>query len=169
MEAQEFARDLVGAIPKLMANARSLADDAEDARDLVQETLARAWRFRDRFAAGTNLMAWLNRILRNQFFARMRRRKLERLYFADVPHADVVCSPNQEASLILRDLTRALDDLPVETSSAILMVSLEDASYKDVAEASGEKLGTFKSRINRARRRLARAIDEGVSVPNGHA
>ena len=153
-DATAFGRDLVAAAPQLMARARRLTGGPQDAGDLVQETLARAWRFRDRFAAGTNLGAWLNCILRNQHLLGVRRRRMEARYWSRTPEPEFISRPSQEPSAMLHDLARAVQALPEAMGLALIRVAAEGDSYDEAAVRLGTTSGTVKSRVCRARRRL---------------
>jgi RNA polymerase sigma-70 factor, ECF subfamily len=149
------ADELRAAIPSLRAFAMSLCGNRDYADDLVQDTLVRAWAKMDRFEAGTNLHAWLFTILRNHFHSEYRKRKRE-VEDADGSYADRLCSiPDQEARLDLEDFQRALMMLSADQREALLLVSVEGFSYEEAAEICGCVLGTLKSRVNRARTRLA--------------
>ncbi len=154
--------------PALRAFAWSLARNPADADDLVQETLAKAWSNRDRFEPGTNLRAWLFTILRNSWYSTAARRRRE-VADEDGRHAALLTAEgNQEWSVELEALRVALDDLPPTHREAIVLVGAAGLSYEEAAEIAGCALGTIKSRVNRARNRLAEALeipraDEGGS------
>ncbi|KAA2233154.1 sigma-70 family RNA polymerase sigma factor [Salinarimonas soli] len=147
--------ELVAFLPSLRAFAISLCGNPDVADDLVQDTVERAWRARDRFEPGTNVHAWLFTILRNAFLSRCRKAGRE----IDDPegiHAGRIATPAaQEAWLDLADLRRALAELSVELREAILLVGAEGLSYQEAAEIMGCPLGTAKSRVCRARAHLA--------------
>jgi RNA polymerase sigma-70 factor (ECF subfamily) len=155
----EWRDDIVRLLPSLRAFAWSLARNGSDADDLVQETLIKAWGNRDKFTPGTNLRAWLFTILRNTWYTTVGKRRRE------VPDEDghfaemLTAQPNQEWTCELTSLKAALDDLPPDHREAIVMVGAAGLSYEEAAEISGCALGTIKSRVNRARNRLARVLD----------
>jgi RNA polymerase sigma-70 factor, ECF subfamily len=152
------ADELRAAIPNLRAFAMSLCGNRDHADDLVQDTLMRAWAKMDRFEASTNLHAWLFTILRNHFHSEYRKRKRE-VEDADGIYAGRLCSiPDQEVRLDLEDLQRALMKLSADQREALLLVSVEGFSYEQAAEICGCVLGTIKSRVNRARTRLAELL-----------
>lgn len=152
-------------IPSLRAFAWSLARNGADADDLVQETLTKAWTYRDRFEPGTNLRAWLFTILRNSWYSAVAKRSRE-VADEDGHHAArLTAEGSQEWTVELSALRLALDDLPPEHREAIVMVGAAGLSYEEAAEIAGCALGTIKSRVNRARNRLAEAMD----MPRGAA
>jgi RNA polymerase sigma-70 factor (ECF subfamily) len=145
--------------PALRAFAWSLARNPADADDLVQETLTKAWSSRDRFEPGTNLRAWLFTILRNSWYSTLARRRRE-VEDEDGRHAArLIAEGNQEWSVELEALRAALDDLPPTHREAIVLVGAAGLSYEEAAEIAGCALGTIKSRVNRARARLAEALE----------
>jgi RNA polymerase sigma-70 factor (ECF subfamily) len=149
------ADELRAAIPTLRAFAMSLCGNRDYADDLVQDTLVRAWAKMDRFQAGTNLHAWLATILRNHFYNEYWKRARE-VEDADGSCAGRLCSiPDQEARLDLEDFQRALMTLSADQWEALLLVTVEGFSYEEAAKICGCVLGTLKSRVNRARIRLA--------------
>jgi RNA polymerase sigma-70 factor (ECF subfamily) len=158
-DTPQFDRDLVAAGPKLLAAARWLTRNPDEADDLVQETLVRAWRFRERFAPGTNILAWLKSILRNQHLAGLRRRRLEQRYFQHVPGADQACGAGQVASLELKEVAAAVGALENRAAAAIVMVGVQGCSYEEAATALGDTPAAFKSRLNRARRHVRAEVD----------
>ena len=156
MPAPSFTADeLRAAIPCLRAFAMSLCGNRDYADDLVQDALTRAWAKMDRFQAGTNLHAWLFTILRHAFYSDRRKRRRE-IEDADGSHASRLTTiPGQESRLDLEDFQRALMKLPADQREALLLVGAEGLSYEEAAEICGCVLGTLKSRVNRARTRLA--------------
>lgn len=150
---------VIGQIPSLRAFAWSLSRNPADADDLVQETLTKAWTHRDKFTPGTNLRAWLFTILRNTWYTAVTKRRRE-VPDEDGHHAAGLTSPaSQEWTVELNTLQAALNTLPAEHREALVMVGGAGLSYEEAAEISGCALGTIKSRVNRARNRLARVMD----------
>lgn len=147
--------DLVAQIGSLRAFAVSLCGDRERADDLVQETLFKAWNHLDSFEEGTNLKAWLFTILRNTYFSERRRRKRE-VEDVDGSYAARLSSrPEQHGHMDMRDFQEALSGLPDDQREALVLVGAAGFSYEEAAVISGCAIGTIKSRVNRARRRLA--------------
>jgi RNA polymerase sigma-70 factor (ECF subfamily) len=147
--------DLIASIPKLRAFAISLSGNADRADDLVQETLVRAWSHLDSFVEGSNLGAWLFTILRNTYFSDFRKRRRE---VADVDGEIVgrlAVAPGQNAHMDLLDFRAALARLPADQREALILIGAAGHSYQDAATICGCAVGTIKSRVNRARRRLA--------------
>ena len=162
MNIEPALRDaLLAATPNLRAFAISLSNDRSRADDLVQDTLVRAWANIDRFERGTNLNAWLFTILRNLFHSEYRKRKRE-VEDADGSYAArLATAPEQNARLDFEDLRLALAKLSSDQREAVLLVGAEGFSYEEAAQICGTAVGTIKSRVNRARTRLAElmAID----------
>ena len=153
---------MLAAIPQLRTFAISLCRDREYADDLVQETLLRACDNIARFEPDTNMTAWLITILRHQFYAEYRKRRRE---VADVDgiYADtLVTQPAQLACTEYGELRKALDKLPGEMRDAIVLIAGSGASYDEAARICGCAVGTIKSRVHRARTRLA----EMLSISN---
>jgi RNA polymerase sigma-70 factor (ECF subfamily) len=150
--------DLLAAIPSLRAFVISLKDDPIQADDLVQETILRAWANSDRFQTGTNLHAWLFTILRNVFLSQYRKRRRE-VEDVDGSYAGTLISlPHQQVHLDFEDMRAALSRLRVEQREALLLVAAQGMSYEEAAEVCGVAVGTVKSRVNRARHRLAELL-----------
>jgi RNA polymerase sigma-70 factor (ECF subfamily) len=139
----------------LRAFAVSLCGDKERADDLVQETLFKAWNHFDSFQEGTNLKAWLFTILRNTYFSERRKRKRE-VEDADGSYAAQLASPpEQQAHMDMEDFRAVLARLPDDQREALILVGAAGFSYEEAANISGCPVGTIKSRVNRARGRLA--------------
>jgi RNA polymerase sigma-70 factor (ECF subfamily) len=154
MSTSSFSQSLTELIPPLRAFARSLCGDASRADDLVQEALLKAWNHRDQYQPGTNLRAWLFTILRNQFYSEIRHRKFEVADPDGLATAKLAVKPAHDVNLHLRDLQRALDELPDDQREALLLVTASGLSYEEAAEVCECAVGTIKSRISRARDRL---------------
>jgi RNA polymerase sigma-70 factor (ECF subfamily) len=147
--------DLIAAIPSLRAFAVSLTGHHDRADDLVQDTIMRAWANLHRFEPGTNLNAWLFTILRNCFHSEYRKRKHE-VEDADGSYAARLRThPDQQSHLDFEDFRVALAMLPLDQREALLLVGAQGMSYEEAAAVCQVALGTIKSRVNRARTRLA--------------
>src|ERR671910_3449307 len=156
MTPEPALRDaLLAAVPSLRAFAISLCGQVDRADDLVQDTLLRALSNLDRFERGTNLNAWLFTILRNLFHSEYRKRRRE-VEDPDGSYAGRLrVQPEQGARLDFEDFRTALAKLPADQREALLLVGASGFSYEDAASIMGCAIGTVKSRVNRARMRLA--------------
>jgi RNA polymerase sigma-70 factor (ECF subfamily) len=150
--------ELLAAVPSLRHFALSLARDSSRADDLVQETLLRAWANIDRFEQGTNLNAWLFTILRNQFHTYHRKRHREVADPDGSYAAHLISIPEQPGRIALSELEVALDRLPPDQREALVLVGIDGLSYDDAANICGVAVGTIKSRVYRARARLAEML-----------
>jgi len=147
--------DLTALIPQVRALARSLCYDRAQADDLAQDALLSAWRHRAAYLPGTNLKAWVFRILRNQFYSDYRRsRRISQLDPEDAAQS-LVATSNPAAALELDDVRRAMSELSDEQREALTLVGVAGLSYEAAAVVCDCALGTVKSRVNRARQRLA--------------
>ncbi len=158
-----FLSQIVPLIPKLRAYAILLTHSTAEADDLVQDTLLRAWRFRDGFSEGTNLKAWLFRILRNQFVSRA---QVDRHITEDVDGqhaARLVSEPDQEFNLRYKELLAGLRLLSDDTRQALLLTTGSGFTYAEAARLCDCPVGTMKSRVNRAREFLANYVDADLS------
>jgi|ERR1700730_12092247 RNA polymerase sigma-70 factor (ECF subfamily) len=146
---------MLGAVPSLRAFAISLSGNVDRADDLVQETLMRAIANIDSFQPGTNMSAWLFTILRNLFRSEYRKRRRE-VEDADGSYADTLKSqPEQGSRLEFNEFRAALDKLPPDQREALILVGASGFSYEEAAAICECAVGTIKSRVNRARTRLA--------------
>lgn len=159
----DLQNDILKSIPHLRAFAISLTGNMDRADDLVQEAILRGLSNLHHFEPGTNVQAWLFTILRNQFHTSYRKSRRE-IEDPDGAMANRLSSlPEQDGHLAVKDLQTALAKLPVEQREALLLVAAEGFSYEEAAQICGAQLGTIKSRINRARARLAELL--GVEEP----
>ncbi len=147
--------DLIPAIPSLRAFAVSVCGNPDRADDLVQETLVKAWSSLESFEEGTNLTAWLFTILRNIYYSEFRKRRREAADPDGEYAAGLVAPDSQESHMEFQDFRAALQKLPLDQREAIILVAASGMSYEEAAEICGCAPGTMKSRVNRARNRLA--------------
>jgi len=142
----------------------SLTGNVDQADDLVQEAMVRGLTYINQFQPGTNIQAWLFTILRNQFHTAFRKRRRE----VEDPEGGIAArravAPEQDPHLDVEDLKGALAQLPVEQREALLLVGAQGFSYEEAAEICGTRIGTIKSRVNRARTRLADLL--GIENPD---
>jgi len=165
-DVPDFQHSLLAAIPHLRAFAIGLCGKADSADDLVQETLVRAWANRAGFQPGTNLTAWLYTILRNVFYTEYRKRRHE-VADTDGQYAAMQAHrPLQESHIAFQEFRVALAKLPDDQREALLLVGSSGLSYEEAAQICGCALGTMKSRVYRARVRLAAMLS--VNTPELH-
>ena len=157
-ESPSFKRELLATLPSLRAFAVSLSGRHDRADDLVQDTMMKAWAKQDSYQMGTNIKAWLFTILRNEFYTVFRKRKREVEDADGIIAANVGVHPEQDGHMDLTDMQQALGHLPVDQREALLLVSASDMSYEEAAVICGVAVGTIKSRVNRARARLAELL-----------
>lgn len=158
-DLSSFRQELLAVVPNLRAFAMSLIGSSDKADDLVQETLMKAWAKQSSFERGTNLKAWLFTILRNEFYTQMRKRGRE-VSDADGIHAAKMAGhPEQFGHLDLQDFRKALERLPSDQKEAIILVGGSGFSYEEAAEICDCAIGTIKSRVSRARARLAELMN----------
>jgi len=148
-------------LPRLRRYARALAGNREDADDLVQDTLERAWTKADRWRGVSDMRAWLFSMMHNLYVDGVRRPKLSTVTM-DEDTPEVPLAPTQGDRLAVLDLQAALDLLPVEQKEVLLLVALEDMAYAYVALTLGIPIGTVMSLLSRGRERL-RGVMEGRS------
>src|SRR3954467_7113132 len=146
------AERLVDLIPRLRRYARALVGDRASADDLVQDTLERAWAKLHLYRRGTDLRAWLFTVMHNVHVNKVRAARSTDTLDDDMP--ELAMRAPQTDALVVRDLDRAIALLPAEQRAVLLLVTLEDLSYEDVARTLGVPMGTVMSRLSRAREKL---------------
>jgi RNA polymerase sigma-70 factor (ECF subfamily) len=152
---ESVRKAVLGAVPSLRAFAISLCGNVDRADDLVQETLLRALANIDSFQPGTNMSAWLFTILRNHFRSEYRKRRRE-VEDGEGHYADTLKSqPDQIGQVEFREFREALSQLPSDQREALVLVGASGFSYEEAAHICDCAVGTIKSRVNRARTRLA--------------
>ncbi len=176
---KEFEKASLEHLDALYAAALKLTRNQADAEELVQDTYVKAFKNASKFEWGTNIKAWLFRIQTNTFINDYRHKGHERRYLeraADEPIYDEVLdrearafASNPEAHAFSRfferDLERALDELPEDFRTVVVLADLEGFAYKEVAEMLGCPIGTVMSRLHRGRKLLQRElIDYAVAA-----
>ncbi len=159
MNVDPALRDqILAAIPSLRAFAISLSGNVDRADDLVQETILRALANIHSFQPGTNMPAWLFTILRNLFRSEYRKRRRE-VEDVDGSFAETLRSnPDQIGRVEFQEFRQALAQLPAEQREALILVGASGFSYEEAADICECAVGTIKSRVNRARSRLAKLL-----------
>ena len=166
-ENDQFTSEALGLLDALYGMALRLTRDSDRAQDLVQDTYLKAFRARHRFAAGTNLKAWLFTILQNTWRNRQRDRARARVEFdsevveeaADGASAPLTSAAESPETLLLRasfnsELKRALEALPEAFREAVWLRDVEELSYQEIADVLSIPIGTVMSRIARGRKQL---------------
>ncbi len=167
-EVSDPKADLLAAIPRLRAFALSLCGNTDRADDLVQQALVKAWGSMASFEPGSNMAAWLYTILRNEFYSEFRKRRHE------VPDSDGVFAarlasyPTQEGHMEFQDFRAALFQLADDHREALILIGASGMSYEEAAQLCGCAVGTMKSRVHRARVKLAELLSVGSSGPIGN-
>jgi RNA polymerase sigma-70 factor (ECF subfamily) len=170
---RRFEAEALPLLPGMHAAARHLTRNASDAEDLVQEAYLRAYRGFARFQPGTNLRAWLHRILMNTFINHYhKRRRLPELLLGEgTDHASLGGrtverdpAPSAEdlvlASLPDAAVQQALASLPAQFRVAVLLADVQGCSYKEIAKLAGVPIGTVMSRLHRGRRALSKQLGQ---------
>ena len=168
---KRFEAEAMPLLPGLYSAAYRLTRNAADAEDLVQETYLRAFRSFHQFQPGTNLKAWLYRILTNTFINSYRKRQREPQTVSDdeiedwylySKMSDEGFEPSAETAVLEslpdEDVQEALSSLPEQFRIAVLLADVEGFSYKEIAEITGVPIGTVMSRLHRGRKALEKRL-----------
>ncbi len=162
---QDFSAGIERLLPALQGYARKLTRDPDAGEDLVQDTLTRAWAARAQFRVGTNLGAWLFRILRNGHLSNRRRAWRQQQLDPTADEDLLPVAADQETALLFADLHRALADLPSGHRDALLLVTQEGLTYDEAAVTLGIAGGTVRSRVSRARTAITAFLDGQRHAP----
>ena len=168
----EFETLALKHLDPLYSAALRLTKNDRDAEDLVQDTFLRAYRFFDKFERGTNMKAWLFKILTNTFINRYRRSTKERNIvegsereavherFVSREATEYAANPEQFFfdRLLSDDVLKAVDSLPIDFRLVVILADLQEFSYKEIAEILDVPVGTVMSRLYRGRRLLQKAL-----------
>ena len=171
-----FESEVLPHLDAMHRTAMRLTRNPSDADDLVQDAVVKAYRFFDSYEQGTNIRAWLLKILSNVFFSKYKRSTREGSVAALAstdPVADgwisqASISPSREPErlaerpLVEAEVSRVLDEVSEDFRTVLVLVDIEGLTYREVAEAMGCPIGTVMSRLHRARRAVAQKL--GVTV-----
>src|SRR5437763_15545529 len=161
-----FSERLVATLPRLRRFARGLAGSASEADDLVQAACERALAREHQFQEGTRFDSWMFRIVQTIWIDQLRAREV-RKEGGDVEDERLgsdAAVRSVEARLALAEVRRAVDRLPTDQRTVLMLVTVEGLSYKEAAEVAGVPVGTIMSRRARARIALQQQLDSGAGV-----
>jgi RNA polymerase sigma-70 factor (ECF subfamily) len=171
---EDFEAGVLAQLDSLYRTALRLTRNQQEAEDLVQETMLKAFRFANTYQRGTNLRAWLFRILNTSAINRYRKQAThpattplpegEEFYLynriRDINGQELSTAAEDEvlSQYLDDDVYQALNDLPINFRMPIILADIEGLSYKEIAQALNIPIGTVMSRISRARRHLQRSL-----------
>jgi RNA polymerase sigma-70 factor, ECF subfamily len=174
--SEDFEAGVLAQLDSLYRTALRLTRNPQEAEDLVQETMLKAFRFADSYQRGTNLRAWLFRILNTSAINRFRKQAThpvttslpegEDFYLynriRDMTGQELNAAAEDEvlSQYLDEDVYRALNNLPLNFRMPVILADIEGLSYKEIAEALQIPIGTVMSRISRARRQLQQSLWE---------
>jgi len=158
---QSGNEDLVALIPQMKSFAKGLCRNATEADDLTQAALENAWRGQNGYTPGTNMRAWVLRIVRNQYFSDKRRSWRVNQLDPEIAETILVDYINPVAALELDDVRRAMDQLNEDQRRALNLVAVVGLAYEEAAVICNCAVGTIKSRVSRARQILTVILAEG--------
>ncbi len=172
--SENFAEGVIAQLDSLYRTALRMTNNQQEAEDLVQETMLKAFRFSNTYQPGTNLRAWLFRILNTSAINRYRRQAThptpvalpegEDFYLykqiRDLSGQELTQGAEEEVlgQYLDEDVYNALNDLPPNFRMPVILADIEGLSYKEIAEALQIPIGTVMSRISRARRQLQKSL-----------
>jgi RNA polymerase sigma-70 factor, ECF subfamily len=168
---ESFEREVIPHLDSIYSMALRLARNPEDANDLLQETVLRAYRFFHQFTPGTNSRAWVLTILFNNFRNGYRKSGREQVSaseaeFTERLEAESMAADQRHsdpealafADVMEPEVQAALDSLPEEFRSAMLLIDVQELSYQEVSGVLGVPVGTVKSRVSRGRALMREAL-----------
>jgi RNA polymerase sigma-70 factor, ECF subfamily len=172
--SEDFEAGVLAQLDSLYRTALRLTRNQQEAEDLVQETMLKAFRFANTFQPGTNLRAWLFRILNTSAINRYRKQAThpttaplpegEDFYLynriRDMSGQELSAGAEEEvlSKYLDEDVYKALNDLPLNFRMPVILADIEGLSYKEIAEALQIPIGTVMSRISRGRRQLQQSL-----------
>jgi RNA polymerase sigma-70 factor (ECF subfamily) len=162
-----FEQDLISLRPRLFSYAMSLTHHADQADDLVQQTMMKALVNKDKYEEGTNMIGWLITILRNEHYSIHRKRK-------PVNDTDdklaglLVDAPKQEVHVQFSEMERVFEQMTPEHRRSLTLVIISGFSYEEAAAIEDITVGTMKSRVSRARailkRKLGGLVEDNITI-----
>jgi RNA polymerase sigma-70 factor, ECF subfamily len=160
----EFENAALGYADQLFRIALRVVRDRSRAEDLVQETYLQAWRSFDRFEPGTNIRAWLFKIMFNTHHNQQRRLRLRLIPVEETIAETIAYDPPTPQHLTDEDVLAELEKLPREYQIPIVLVDVEGFSYKELSEALNVPIGTVMSRLHRGRKMLRMGLAKYASA-----
>jgi RNA polymerase sigma-70 factor, ECF subfamily len=164
---RRFSDQLIAMLPRLRRFARGLTGSAVEADDLVQAACERALARRHQFQEGTRFDSWMFRIVQTIWIDQIRARDVRKEDGELISGRHGTDEPvrRAEARLSLAEVRRAVERLPSDQRSALLLVTVDGLSYREAATVVGVPVGTIMSRLARARAALATQLDAGGGLP----
>ena len=189
VDKQRFRDEAIPLLDSLYAAALRMTRNPADAEDLIQETMLRAYRAFERFEQGTNIRAWLFRIMTNAYINTYRKRQREPVkvpqddveefdLYQELKNHDPQFSITPETivldSLFEADILNAIEELPEQFRLAVVLSDIEGFTYAEMAEIMGVPMGTVMSRLHRGRKALQQrlwhlATEKGIVKPGNKA
>jgi RNA polymerase sigma-70 factor (ECF subfamily) len=169
---REFEKEAVPHMDILYNYALRMTNNGDDADDLVQETFMKAYRFWDKYEKGTNIRAWLFRIMKNSYINRYRKETKEpdtvdydkiQNYYSSIRAESADANDLQEkifGGLLEDDVAQALETLPEEFRTVVILCDIEGLTYEEIAQFVDSPIGTVRSRIHRGRKMLRTTLFE---------
>ncbi|HTK81029.1 MAG TPA: sigma-70 family RNA polymerase sigma factor [Bacteroidota bacterium] len=163
---QEFEQEAIPHMDILYNYALRMTGDPDDAHDLVQETYLKAYRFWDKYEKGTNIRAWLFRIMKNSYINRYRKETKEpdtvdyediQNFYNSIRYESTDPNDLQEkifGGLLEDDVVRAIESLPEDFRTVVILCDIEGLSYEEISEFVDCPIGTVRSRLHRGRKML---------------
>lgn len=183
-----FERDALPLLDQLYGGALRMTRNPADAEDLVQETYVKAYQAFNSFSEGTNLKAWLYRIMTNTYINSYRKKKRQPTQQSseDVTDHQLLATSSHESvglesaevealkNLPNQRIAQAMNDLSEDYRMVVYYADVEGLAYKEIAEIMGTPLGTVMSRLHRGRKQLREALkdvaqEHGIAVEDKHA
>jgi RNA polymerase sigma-70 factor (ECF subfamily) len=162
-QRNEFESVAIQHMDSVYRMALGMTRDVTEAEDLVQDTYLKAYKFFDTFESGTNFRAWLFRILRNTYINKYHR-KSRTPQMIDISEVEMSSESTPEndifSNLLDDDITDAMNSLPLDFHTAVVLSDLEGLAYKEIAEVLGIPIGTVMSRLYRGRKLLRDRLSE---------
>lgn len=167
---KEFEKEMLPHMAALYNFALRMTGDPDEAKDLVQETYMKAYRFYDKYSQGTNAKAWLFRIMKNSYINRYRKESKEpdkvdydeiKDFYATVKGSVVDTNDLQEkifGNLFEDEVAKALQDLPEEFRTVVILCDIEGYTYEEIADFIEIPIGTVRSRLHRGRKMLRESL-----------
>lgn len=169
---REFNEEAIPQMDAMYSFALRLTSDPDDADDLVQETYLKAYRFFDKYERGTNIKAWMFRIMKNTFINMYRKTSKEpaKVDYDEIEeYYHMIRSPYTEGddlhaklfdNLLEDDVVRALESLPEDYRTVVILCDLENFTYEEIAAFVETPIGTVRSRLHRGRKMLQKKLFE---------